>query len=155
MRTLRSLLLLLLVISPALHAQWFDLQTAGIPRNADGSVDMDAPIPRDANGNVDFSGPWSVTNATGSIFDESNLLGWAIDAKLEAEETFYTQDPRFHCLPAGPSELPAGGRRIVQTPDYIAILHGDRSGWMAGNWKTPFCCPPGWVIRLAIGMVMT
>jgi hypothetical protein len=148
MRVLRSLLLFLLIFSPALQAQWFDLTTGGIPRNADGSVDMNAPIPRDSEGDISFSGVWSVADASGSIFDESNISGWAIDAKLEAEATFYTQDPRFHCLPAGPSGYLAGSRRMVQNSDYIAILNGDmtyRQVWMDGRELEDTILLPTWM----------
>lgn len=41
-----------------LAAQWLNYPTAGVPRTADGTVDMTAPAPRMANGKPDLSGIW-------------------------------------------------------------------------------------------------
>jgi hypothetical protein len=44
--------------STHLAAQWLKAPTAGVPRKADGKVDMSAPSPRLADGKPDFSGVW-------------------------------------------------------------------------------------------------
>lgn len=128
--TLRFTALILLLSSTALQAQWFDWQTPAIPLTADGAPDLAAPVPRMADGRVDMSGAWVPTDARGTLFDASKIQGWALDAMLEQEQTFYTNDPRFHCLPSGPGSYPAGSsvdgqRRIVQHQDHIAILNPD------------------------------
>ncbi len=121
---------LLLLAGTTVQAQWFDWSTPGIPRTPEGKPDLSAPVPRTPEGQVDMSGVWVPADARGSLFDSSKIQGWALDAMIEAENTFYTQDPRFHCLPSGPSSYPAGAtvggvRRLVQHPDYVAILNPD------------------------------
>jgi hypothetical protein len=55
--------------STHLAAQWLKYPTAGVPRKADGKVDMSAPSPRLADGKPDFSGIWT----TGEPFDRRGL----------------------------------------------------------------------------------
>jgi hypothetical protein len=45
--------------STHLAAQWLKYPTGGVPRKADGKVDMSAPSPRMADGKPDFSGLWT------------------------------------------------------------------------------------------------
>ena len=45
--------------STDLAAQWVRYPTAGVPRKADGTVDMSAPTPRLADGKPDLSGTWT------------------------------------------------------------------------------------------------
>lgn len=128
----RVLLLITCLVAMPASAQWFDWDTPGIPRTADGSVDRSAPAPRTSENKPDFSGKWVPADASGSLFDLENYQDWAIEVMQEQERTFFVNDPRFNCLPDGPASYPAGPsvggtRRIVQTPTFIAVLHGDMS----------------------------
>ena len=128
--TLRFTTLILLLASTASQAQWFDWVSTTVPRTAQGRTDLTAAAPRTADGGIDMSGVWVPTAASGSLFDSSKIQGWALDVMLAHEQNFYTNDPRFHCLPSGPGSYPAGAsvsgqRRMVQHADYIAILNPD------------------------------
>lgn len=129
LRRLAILLILGMTTTP-LSAQWLNLKTPGIPRTADGKPDLSAPAPKSADGHPDLSGLWVPVDATGSLFDSSKIQKWALDAMAAQERDFYRNDPRFHCLPSGPGNYPAGRsvggmRRIVQHPDFMAVLNYD------------------------------
>jgi hypothetical protein len=120
---------ILLLASTTLQAQWLDWKTPVVPRTANGKPNLQAPVPRTREGRVDMSGVWvSDGRATGSLFDNSKIQGWALKAMLKQEKNFFINDPRFHCLPSGPGAYPAGAtaggqRRMIQHPDFIAILN--------------------------------
>ncbi|HEY5622201.1 MAG TPA: hypothetical protein VIV14_00460 [Gammaproteobacteria bacterium] len=122
--------LILLAATTPLTAQWLTVPTPGVPRTADGELDMSAPAPRTGDGRPDLSGLWVPAAFEGSLFDPEAVHEWAQAAVVYAERTFFAQNPRFLCLPSGPAYLTAGRtigglRRIVQGSSVMAILYSD------------------------------
>ena len=126
----KTAIALLLLAAAPLHAQWFGFTSPLVPRNADGSPNLEAPAPRTTDGGPDLSGIWLPDSARGSLFDPAKIQDWARDVMAAHEQNFYADDPRFHCLPSGPGSYPAGAttgghRRIMQQPGFIAMLNPD------------------------------
>jgi hypothetical protein len=62
-KVLHYVLLLLLTTTP-LSAQWLGVPTPGVPRTADGKPDLAAPAPKGADGHPDLSGVWMPNTRT-------------------------------------------------------------------------------------------
>src|ERR1700744_3242043 len=70
--TVASVILSAPLASTHRAAQWAEYPTAGVPRRADGKVNMTAPSPRMANGKPDFSGVWTTAEPNGRAKGTSN-----------------------------------------------------------------------------------
>ena len=100
--------LVLLALTTPLAAQWLTLPTPGIPRTADGAPDLSAPAPRTADGHTDLSGLWLAVDVSGDLPDSTKFQGWVRTLMSEREGRFFANQPRYNCLPSGPSYLTAG-----------------------------------------------
>jgi hypothetical protein len=122
------------LISVNLHAQWLKQPTVGLPRNADGSPNVDAPAPRTADGKPDLSGLWRMNPGAyaGNVVADlkpDEIQPWADALYKQRMEDLGKDDPAtYKCLPQGPRAIIGNGwARIIQTPTLIAILYEDLS----------------------------
>jgi hypothetical protein len=135
-------------------AQWIDTQTAGVPRKADGKVDVTAPAPRMPDGKPDFSGIWTAGdsnrqkedvasdgNDIGSSRYMSNLGAdlpgglpyqpWLVPIVKERTANLAIDDPHIRCLPD--NFLRAYGLphllKFVHKPDLLVVLDEMNAGY--------------------------
>jgi hypothetical protein len=114
--------------SDRLAAQWLKNPTPGVPRKADGKVNMTAPAPRMANGKPDLSGLWMTAEANrparpgaeprDEAGDQTNITAsrhmkdigvdlpgglpyqpWLIPIVKERTANEALDDPHIRCLP--------------------------------------------------------
>jgi len=83
-------LLGMVLASSHLSAQWIKHPTAGVPRKADGTVNMSAPTPRLADGKPDLSGIWMTGEAnrpTGNLSSPAEQAAAAGRQSTQLAET--------------------------------------------------------------------
>jgi len=125
---------ILSMIPSRADAQWFHLQTPGIPRTQDGKPDLSAPAPRLPDGKPDLGGIWLVPGLKYLINIAADLKDvpfqpWAAAVYKERMETKGKDDPNNFCLPSGIPEKEAvtSPWKIVQTPGLIIVLYESRT----------------------------
>ena len=149
----------LLFASEHLAAQWLKYPTPGVPRKADGKVDMSAPPPRLANGKPDLSGLWMTgetdrrTRDGKAVPDEPgnpmNITAsrqmrdigvdigglpyqpWLVPIVKERTANQAIDDPHIRCLPD--NFLRAYGLphllKFVHTPNLLVVLNEMNAGY--------------------------
>ena len=110
----------------AVTAQWLTYPTPGIPRTVDGKANLSAAAPRGVDGKPDLTGVWTgaLSAHLGPHPDPNDVHPWAKDVARQRAEDFFKGRPSFRCLPSGPEGF-GGWKRILQTPNLIAILNED------------------------------
>ena len=135
-------------------AQWIDTQTAGVPRKADGTVDMAAPAPRMPDGKPDFSGIWTAGDSNrqkADVASDGNDIGssrymsnlgadmpgglpyqpWLVPIVKERTANLAIDDPHIRCLPD--NFLRAYGLphllKFVHKPDLLVVLDEMNAGY--------------------------
>ena len=145
----------MLFASDRLAAQWLNYPAPGVPRSADGTVNMTAPAPRLANGRPDLSGLWiGEPNRRADAADEpgnaTNLSSsrhmrdigidlpgglpyqpWLIPIVKERTANEAIDDPHIRCLPD--NFLRAYGLphllKFVHTPQLLVVLNEMNAGY--------------------------
>lgn len=131
-----GLVAILLAGAPVLRAQWLNYRIPGVPRTADGKVNLAAPTPRTSDGKPDLSGTWL---DSGGYFGnlakdlkpgELLMLPWAEAQVKENQSNLHKNDPMVGCLPPGVPRISLGGSRgmphpfkVVQTPTLVVLLY--------------------------------
>jgi len=127
MKVFTTVILLTALVTP-LKAQWLERRTPGIPRTADGKPNLTAAAPRTADGKPDLAGLWEMIGAVRRPGDlqPADVQPWAQALVQQRAENFRIDNPRYKCLPSGPSYSTGQGfKRILQTPAMIVILQED------------------------------
>src|SRR5438552_2628251 len=128
--------MLSLMCSPV-QAQFTKVPQTGIPRTADGKVNLSAPAPRLPDGKPDFSGVWNppggyLRNLAKDLKEEVPFQAWAKTIYDErAAGLHWREEPDANCLPQGTPKIlvaPAPWR-IVQTPGYVVFVHEAFNLW--------------------------
>jgi hypothetical protein len=143
--------------SPHLAAQWLKYPTTGVPRKADGKVNMSAPSPRMADGKPDFSGIWmtgepnmpapgglsspkeaasprqpqNASDAPGDLPGGLPYQPWLVPLVKERTDNLAKDDPHIKCLPD--NFLRAYGLphllKFVHTPNLLVVLNEMNAGY--------------------------
>jgi hypothetical protein len=120
----------------AVSAQWLNYRVPGVPRTADGNVDLKAPVPKTPDGKPDLSGTWE--SGPGYFGDlakdlkagELLMHPWAEALVNERVANLHKDDLMVRCMPPGVPRINMGGNRnmphpfkIVQTPALVVLLY--------------------------------
>lgn len=140
----------LLAVPGTSAAQWPKFEPKGLPRTADGKVNLNAPTPRMPDGKPDLSGVWETAPPPrsarpvaaegtgeappgGSIFFNAGAQTpggapyrpWAAELVKKRLADGSKDNPDAHCLPMGIMQMTSHPypRKILQTKDVVAVIY--------------------------------
>jgi len=125
----------LMLSATSAGAQWLTTKTPGLPRKADGKVNLAAPAPRTADDKPDLTGIWAAAGGQGELngletlrVDPADMKPWAIELQQQRSHDYFKSRPDFMCRPSGmEAEAYEREKRILQTPAMIAVLYNNQS----------------------------
>jgi hypothetical protein len=142
---------LIVAISTPVFAQWLKYPSAGVPRNANGTPNLEALAPRTTDGRPDFSGIWApednrpcppegcldmkvpqeFVDIGWSLKDGVPYKPWAADLVKRRLADNSKDDPASHCLPRGvvKGHTTPLFRKIVQLPGLLVILNESNASY--------------------------
>ena len=130
MRAAAATFALLVTLCVTANAQWLNYKTPGVPRTADGKVDLAAPAPRAPDGKPDLSGVWKSPNSDrleANIAQGPNASAvqpWAQALFEKRLGDVRADSPRARCLPLSvPFHNVFDLLRIVQTPALTVVMY--------------------------------
>jgi hypothetical protein len=169
---------LALLLPAAGSAQWGTHPDPRLPRNADGSPNLEAPAPRTADGKPDFTGVWqgfgTLGGSAAQAEPESDVpragfanVGQNLKEPLPLRPEYAAlaeerragggkDNPEAICLPMGIMQFHTQGapRKFIQTPDVLVILYeasmGVRQVFLDGR-EIPSNDPQPWFYGYSVG----
>ena len=150
MRRFTGAALIITTLSVSVSAQWPRREPAGVPKGADGKVNLVAPAPRAPDGKPDLGGIWEVSPRReapdsappgrpplavfaniGVNFPEGlPFQPWAAELSKKRVANQRFDNPDALCLPQGPLQyhLDPQPREIIHTPRKTLIVYESNYG---------------------------
>ncbi len=126
------------VLCAAAHGQWLNYRDPGVPRTADGKVNLTAPAPKDLSGKPDLSGVWM--HETTTVAQMRRLYGSVIDEAISVDapgmeigtQHKYGFDILLDFKPEEAMMLPAAIERMRNRPSGVHLNDACTPGFSFG-----------------------
>jgi hypothetical protein len=110
-------------------------QDPGLPRKADGKVNLAAPAPRTGGRQAGPHRDLAAAGGQGELngletlrVDPADMKPWAIELQQQRSHDYFKSRPDFMCRPSGmEAEAYEREKRILQTPAMIAVLNANQT----------------------------